>query len=101
MSTQASPSYHEYTNFSKLYQSNLRERLRPLKIERNTLKRENNKSSQGFTSQWFRKPKNLNVLSSKLTIETQIFSKFFNVLYDVFLFFCFLFPFNLRLFLYI
>jgi len=66
-------SYNEYTNLSRLqrvhkplqvitstqtspgYTSlNLPLRSRPLKIEINTLKRENNESSQGFTSQWWR-----------------------------------------------
>jgi len=70
MSTKTSPGYHEYTNLSRLSQvhkpfqvilstqtstgytsPNIPLRPRPLKIEINTLKRENNESSQGFTSQ--------------------------------------------------
>ena len=113
-------SYNEYTNLSRLqrvhkplqvitstqtspgYTSlNLPLRSRPLKIEINTLKRENNESSQGFTSQWwritqwFQQPKTLYALYSRLTINTQYI--FFNVLYDVFLFLLLLVVFQLEL----
>jgi len=47
----------------------------------------------------FTQPKTLNALNSKLIIDTQYI--FFNVLYDIFLFFAFYcFFFNLNLFLY-
>ena len=102
-------SYNEYTNLSRLqrvhiplqvitstqtspdYASlNLSLRSRTLKIEINTLKRENNESSQGFTSQWWRitqwfhTTQTLYTLNNKLTIDTQYI--LFNVLYDIFLF---------------
>ena len=108
MSTQTTPSYHEYTNLSRLslvheplqvitstqtssgYTSpNLPLRSRPLKIEINSF--ETMKVRKGLLHNGeelhngFRQPKTLYALNSKLTIDTQYI--FFNVLYDVFLFF--------------
>jgi len=94
-STKASPSY---TN------PNLPLWSRPHNIKRNTLKRENNESSQRV---YFTMVKNctifslktLDALNSGFTIDTQIFTKFFNVLYMYFSF-CLLYIFNLKLFFY-
>ena len=68
--TMSTQTYPDYT-------LNLSLRSRTLKIERNTLKRENNESSQGFIHNGkelhhgFAQPKNLNALNSRLSIDTQ------------------------------
>ena len=51
-STQTSPGYPSTQTSPRCTSLNLPLRSRPLKIEINTLKKDNNKSSQGFTSQW-------------------------------------------------
>jgi len=71
-----------------------------LKIERNTLERKNNKSSQDYFAMMnnytivFSHPKSLDILNSRLTVDIQIFNRFLILQYITMYFSsCFLFLF--------